>query len=218
MWLEGFLERFVRVYLLISKRKGRCWESSSLLPWYYFNREQLFTHFCYRWSLLYFSIAQTGILICYWVFIWNLFKCLKLELTSFLFYSTTFVLFLLFSSSRESLQLEYILDRRNILNHWIITATLHNVANISPIYNVFFDSAYAPPYPQRVWTSALYVRFSCLLTISSICYEILRSSQHPSTTSLMKSNTQQSTTFGCHVSKSITPQPMLKAAVRFAQL
>ena len=137
MWLEGFLERFVRVYLLISKRKGRCWESSSLRPWYYFNHEQLFTHFCYRWSLLYFSIAQTVILICYWVFIWNLFKCLKLELTSFLIYSTTFVLFLLFSSSRESLQLEYILDCRNILDRRIITATLHNIANIIRIHSVF---------------------------------------------------------------------------------
>ena len=159
MWLEGFLERFVRVYLLISKRKGRCWESSSLLAWYYFNHEQLFTHFCYRWSLLYFSIAQTVILICYWVFIWNLFKCLKLELTSFLFYSTTFVLFLLFSSSRESLQLEYILDRWNTS---IVESSLYNVANMSSIHNVLLESTSQPPNWQRVWTSASYVRFSSL--------------------------------------------------------
>ena len=117
MWLEGFLERFVCVYLLISKRKGRCWESLSFFAGYYLNFQQLFTHFCYRWFLLYFSITQTVILICYWVFIWNLFKCLKLELTSFLFYCTIFVIFLLFSSS--SLQLEHPwlskhLDRRII--------------------------------------------------------------------------------------------------------
>ena len=35
---------------------------------------------------------------------------------------------------------------------------------------------------------------------------------------LMTSNTQQSTTFGCHVSKSISPQPTLKAAICFAPL
>ena len=60
----------------------------------------------------------------------------------------------------------------------------HNIANIIPIHTVFFASTSPPPYLQRVRTSASYVRFSSNTQQSTTC-----------------GYTQQSTTFGCKVSK-----------------